>query len=220
MSKRLQISARDVFCLVVGILFGALGTALFVRCGLGITVMSSMGYVISGKLTFFTYGVWNYIMQGVVMLVMIGILRSVKVAYLFSFGVSVISGYTIDLFGILLKGIAVDALLTQLLLLALAIPVMGCGIGALLMTRLPIAPFDIIVREIVEQKQKSARVVKTTVDLCCLTVSCFLSLLFYGNLAKVGIVTLLLGLFNGTNVAFWKKLWTKGLERVPCFREK
>lgn len=213
-----KYTKRDAFCFAVGVPCVALGTALFVKAALGISVMSAMPYVLSGKLTFFSYGVWNYIMQGVVMLAMVLFLRRMQFSYLLSFGVSVMNGYLTDFFGWCLSFIPAETPIARLIFFCLAIAVQGFGIGGCLMTRLPIAPFDIIVREIVTYKHKTARVVKLTVDLCCLTASCVFSLLLYGNLSGIGAATVFLGLFNGYNVGFWKKQWQKLCDGVSWLR--
>ena len=209
---------RDVFGYVVGILMVAFGMAMYAKSAMGTAVISSLAYVLSGKLTVFSFGVWTYLVQGLVMLAMIIIIRRVQADYLFSFASSVLVGYLIDFFLYCFRDIPVQALHMRIFLYAAAYVILTIGVGALMLTRLPIPPFDLFLREVSRHKNISIQTVKLRLDMIVLSIGLVLSLAIYGGLEGIGIGTFVAAITNGPTIQWMHKRWVRILETVPALR--
>ena len=209
---------RDVFAYIIGIPMVAFGMALYAKSAMGTAVMSSLAYVLSGKWTIFSFGVWTYLVQGLVMLTMIFIIRRVQMDYLFSFASSVVVGYLIDFFLYCLRDIPVTALHMRIFLYVAAYVILTIGVGALMLTRLPIPPFDLFLREVSRHKNISIQVVKLRLDIIVLILSFTLSLVMYGGLEGIGIGTFIAAITNGPTIQWTRKRWVRVLDGVPALR--
>ena len=209
---------RDLFSYLIGILIVAFGMALYAKSAMGTAVMSSLAYVLSGKMTLFSFGVWTYMVQGLVMLTMIIIIRRVQMDYLFSFASSVVVGYLIDFFLYCFRDIPVSALHMRIFIYIAAYVILTIGVGALMLTRLPIPPFDLFLREVSRHKNTSIQAVKLRLDIIVLTVSFALSIAMYGGLEGIGIGTFIAAITNGPTIQWMNKRWVRILESVPALR--
>ena len=183
-------SPRDWFGYVIGLILVAFGTALYAKSAMGTAVASSLAYVVSRKFLFFSFGVWTYVVQGLTVLSMAAIVRRVKVDYLASFLTSVAAGYLI----------------------------LTCGVGALMLTRLPIAPFDMFLREVSFYKGMSIQNVKLRFDMVVLLVGLTLSFALYGSLEGIGVGTLFAAVSNGPTIQWMRKRWLRILDSIPAMR--
>ncbi len=211
-------NTRDWFAYAVGLLFVALGTALYAKSAMGMAVGSSLAYVVSRKFLFLSLGEWTYVVQGLTMLSMIFIVRRVKVDYLASFLTSVIAGYMIDFFVFCFRGLPADALPLRILYYLMGYLILTCGVGVLMLTKLPIAPFDMFLREVSHYKSMSILKVKLRFDMTVLLVGLILSFVLYGSLEGIGLGTFFAAISNGPTIQWMRKRWLRILDRIPVMR--
>ncbi len=211
-------SPRDWFGYVVGLILVAFGTALYAKSAMGTAVASSLAYVVSRKFLFFSFGVWTYMVQGLTMLSMIAIVRRVKVDYLASFLTSVAAGYMIDFFIFCLRFLPDDTLPLRILYYLTGYLILTCGVGALMLTKLPIAPFDMFLREVSYYKGRSILNVKLRFDMVVLSVGLILSLVLYGSLEGIGVGTFFAAISNGPTIQWMRKRWLRILDSIPAMR--
>ena len=211
-------SPRDLFGYVVGLTLVALGTALYVKSAMGTAVASSLAYVVSRKFLFFSFGVWTYVVQGLVMLSLVMIVRRVKVDYFASFLSSVAAGYLIDFFIFCLRPLPADTLLLRILYYLMGYLILTCGVGAFMLTRLPIPPFDMFLREVSHYKNRSIQSVKLRFDLTVLSVGLILSFLLYRSLEGMGVGTFFAAIANGPTIQWMRKRWLRILDSIPMMR--
>ena len=210
---------RDWFGYVVGLILVAFGTALYAKSAMGTAVGSSLAYVVSRKFLFFSFGVWTYVVQGLTMLSMIAIVRKVKVDYLASFLTSVAAGYMIDFFIFCIRALPTDTLALRILYYLMGYLILTCGVGALMLTRLPIAPFDMFLREVSYYKNMSIQSVKLRFDVVVLSVGLILSIALYGSLEGIGVGTFFAALSNGPTIQWMRKRWLRILDSIPIMRD-
>lgn len=209
---------RDWFGYVFGLVFVAFGTALYAKSTMGTAVASSLAYVISRKFPFFSFGVWTYVIQGFTMLTMIAIVRRVKTDYLISFLTSVVSGYMIDFFIFCIRWLPTDTLMLRILYYFTGYLILTCGVGALMLTRLPIAPFDMFLREVSHYKNMSILGVKLRFDMAVLAIGLILSFTLYGSLEGIGAGTFFAAVSNGPTIQWMHKRWLHILSGIPLMR--
>ncbi len=209
---------RDWFGYVAGLILMSFGTALYAKSAMGTAVASSLAYVISRKFVFFSFGVWTYMVQGLTMLSMIAIVRRVKVDYLLSFLTSVAAGYMIDFFIFCLRALPEGALPLRIVYYLTGYLILTCGVGVLMLTKLPIAPFDMFLREVSHYKGMSIINVKLRFDVVVLSIGLLLSFLLYGSLEGIGVGTFFAAISNGPTIQWMRKRWLRILDSIPAMR--
>ncbi len=211
-------SPRDLFGYAAGLILVAFGTALYAKSAMGTAVASSLAYVVSRKFPFFSFGVWTYVVQGFIMLSMIGIVRRVKVDYIASFLTSVAAGYMIDFFIFCLRWLPADTLMLRILYYFTGYLILTCGVGALMLTRLPIAPFDMFLREVSHYKNMSIQNVKLRFDMVVLLVGLILSFTLYRSLEGIGVGTFFAAISNGPTIQWMRRRWVRILDCIPVMQ--
>ena len=215
---RQKPTPRDWFGYAAGLILVAFGTALYVKSAMGTAVASSLAYVVGRKFLFLSFGVWTYVVQGLTMLALIATVRKVKIDYLASFLSSVASGYLIDFFVFCLRGLPADTLLLRVLYYLAGYLILTGGVGAYMLTRLPIPPFDMFLREVSYYKSLSIRKVKQRFDVAVLSLGIILSFMLYGSLEGIGVGTFFSAFLNGPTIQWMKRRWMRLLDTIPAMR--
>ena len=182
---------------LLGLLLLSFGIVLAVKANYGVTVATSPSYVLSQYFTVLSFGVFNYLMQGAVFLLTIIVLRRVKIRYLLSFLTAVIFGFTIDFFGMLMRGIQLVGHPERMLFFVLSILVIAGGLVFFYKSNMPILPFDIFVKEVSAAKEIEVSRFKLRFDLAMCSIAVVMSFLLLGELRGVSIGTLLSALLIG-----------------------
>jgi len=186
-----------------GLILISLSIALMVKADLGISVASSVPYVISLRFPALSFGTWSYLVQGVLVATLVLIVRKVRLAYLLSFGVSVVFGILLDVFGLWLAPLVLSGHMARGVLFVASLFLISLGIACFVASRLPLLPYDLFVKELAAHTSKSFRLCKTLFDLSCLTFSVLFLLVFVRRLSGIGIGSLLSALLLGSLSGFW-----------------
>ena len=96
--------------------------------------------------------------------------------------------------------------------------ILTCGVGVLMLTKLPIAPFDMFLREVSHYKSMSILKVKLRFDMTVLSVGLILSFVLYGSLEGIGLGTFFAAISNGPTIQWMRKRWLRILDRIPVMR--
>ncbi|WP_159648987.1 DUF6198 family protein [Erysipelothrix aquatica] len=182
--------------LLIAIIYNSINLNLLVHGGFGISTLSSVPYVLSVAFPITSLGTWTIIIQSLTLLVMMVIARRFKIGYILSFFVAILFGYSVDLTAPLIALIPTSL---PFRVLCLGVGLVGTAIGAafFLLCKLPIQPFDLFVREVVDASNKSVHFVRMRYDGVSLTISLVVTLLFIKHLDGIGIGTVLGFLFTG-----------------------
>lgn len=194
--------------LTVALLINSMNLCLLIKSSFGVSTLSSVPLVLSNIFTSMSLGTWTTVIQTATVFLLILITRQPKIGYFFSFLVSIIFGYFVDAeTWMMMKW----PLLIQWKTCYFLVGFIGIAFGASLFIkcRLPITPFDLFVRDLSRYSGKNIKLVKTTYDLICLTVTFTLSMIFLHKIVGIGIGTVLGVIFTGQITQFFvKKLGT------------
>ena len=211
-----------------GILLCALGVTLSAKSGFGVSMVVAPAYVLhrflSQFLPWFSFGVAEYALQGALILCLALALRRFKWKYLFSFVTAVLYGFCVDLLRSLFGTEVYEALSGRLISGVLGAIVTALAIALLLRTYLPQQAYELVVKEISEQKRRPINRVKWIYDGASLLAAIALMLVFFGGFRfdMIGPGTLILTLVNAPLIALWNKLLDKLSDfscAAPSFRD-
>ncbi len=188
---------------VLGVLILALGTALMERADFGMSMVVAPAYILHLKigraLPFFTFGMAEYCLQAV-LLVLIGvILRRFKLSYLGSFATAVFYGVVLDGWIWVVKFIPDLGLAGRCVFFIAGLLLGSVGVALFFHTYITPEAYELLVKEISEDKGLPISTVKTAYDCISCGVSILLSFLFFGfgHFEGVKLGTVLCALVNG-----------------------
>ncbi len=203
---------------IIGTLLCALGRVLCTKSGVGLSMIGAPPYIIHLKLAekypFFTQGTSEYVFQALLFVLVCAILRTVKVKHLFSFITAVILGIVIDGWLFVFGGNSVyDALWLRIICFVFGELFTAISIAFLFRTSLPLQMYEVFVLEIASKFNIKKDAVKLWFDAGMLVLSVLLALILNGNLAGVGIGTIIITVVNAPLI----KLFGKLLDRMFIF---
>ncbi len=194
---------KGLAALALGVPCGAVGAALMKHGSFGLTPFYSVSLALFEASGRFTMGFWNAAFQIALILLLIAIVRKWKLRYPLSFLVAAVSSAILDGANALCAALP-DSMPVRLLSYLLGFAVMSFGIALMAECRLPVAPMNLFVRELAEERGKPFRSVKLVFDIVCLALSLTVSLCFTGKLScGIGIGTVLSAFLTGPLSGFF-----------------
>lgn len=136
---------------------------------------------------------------------MMVILRKIRLFYLMSFVTSVLLGYSMDFYGLLLPE-KFGNMALRLIFMCVGIVDVALDIALNYASGLPAAPYDTFSKEISRHFNWKISKVKTTFDLTCLSISIVFGFIFFGKIIGIGIGTVVSAFLTGTIIGLFKKL--------------
>lgn len=188
MKNKKIISSEMLF--IIAMIMNSFTLVLMVKSNFGVSTLSSVPLVLSSIFDQISLGTWTIIIQVIYILLMIIYVRKFKIGYLASFIVSIIFGLLVDFFSISTMQWPSD-LFYRVIYFILGLVGMGIGAAFFVLCKLPILPFDLIVRELSEYTPKSVKQIKRSVDLTSVLFSLSMSYLVLNRIVGVGIGTII-----------------------------
>lgn len=221
--KKIRISSEVAYFAAIALL--SLAVAILTAANLGISMIVAPAYLLSLKTGVLTFGQAEYVIQAGLFIVLCIILKKFKFAYLFSFVTCLIYGIALDLWR---KIPCFNPTVTELgsmdLWLRIAMFVVGVILTAFsvaLFFKTYIYPqvYDFFVKAVSDKYGIKLSVLKTIVDLTCLTSSVIMTFVFFGEIKGIGWGTLVMALLNGAIIGFFSKLLDRTFDSRPTFRK-
>ena len=195
--------------LALGVPLGAIGAALMKHGSFGLTPFYSVSLALFEATGLFTMGFWNAVFQIALILSLIVILRTCKPRYPISFLVAAVSSAILDGANAVCAAFP-TAMPVRILCYTVGFLIMTLGIALMAECGLPVAPMNLFVRELAEEREKPFRRVKLIFDIVCLILSITISLCFTGGISRgIGMGTIaaafLTGPLSGVYIAFLRR---------------
>lgn len=166
--------------LVIGIFFIGLGIAVAKHSNLGISPVSSVANVLSIKFPFFTVGTWLMLWNCLMIVVQIIILRkNFKPIQFLQFPISLLLGVFTDLCMIIVSFIPAEVYIVRLLLVLVSVVILAFGISLMIISDTVMNVGEALVDVISKLMHKNFGSVKVVFDICCVSLSVVLSLIFF-----------------------------------------
>ena len=217
-----KIGRMNEIAWVIGIVGCALGVCLCTKANFGLSMIAAPPYIfhyaLRDRYPWLSQGTSEYIWQGVILLFMCIVTRRFRWKYLLSFGTAVISGLCIDGWFLLLGGNgAYDNLWMRVAAFVFGAGFTSLAIAFVFRTSLPIAIYELLVREIADCFKLNINRVKLANDIIMLLLSVVLAFVLTGGFHGFGPGTILITFINAPLIAFFGKLIDRRFTFEPRF---
>lgn len=213
MKRKMEIPG-ELF-LAAGLVLLAFAVPLMLSAGIGTSTIASPLYALNSICKEVSFGTWNVIFQATLLIILLMITKEFKSGYLASFIITLVFGYMVDFFTIMLANVPTD--LPWLILYFTSSLLFFCvAISFMVLSRLPLMITDSFVKDLSRFFHVTFRRMKTLFDISCISLSIGLSMVFLGNLAGVGVGTVIMAVITGTGV----HAVNKAISRVVTIRPR
>lgn len=221
---------------VLGTVFVALGVSICSKANLGVSMVAAPAFVVSealaGLWSGFSVGVTEYIIQGLLLVVMCLVVRNFNLKYLLAFAVSVIYGYTLNLFIWLLGPLSFGAVWLRWVMLIVGDLITAFGVACFFRTYMPLQVYELFVAEIAGKFKISIAKIKSGFDISLLIVSVLLAFALFGDAGEfnwqeigyksfhsIGLGTILTTAINTPFITFMGRIIDKFFGSKPKFEK-
>ncbi len=218
MIKKGKVSSELTYFLAIMML--SLAVAILSAADFGISMIVAPAYLLSLKTNVLSFGQAEYVIQAGVFLILCIVLRKFRFVYLFSFGTCLIYGVVLDLwrkipfFNPAITPPGSMDLWLRIVMFALGMVFTSFSVALFFKTYLYPQVYDFFVKAVSNRYRFPISVLKTIVDLSCLTASVIMTFAFFGEIKGIGWGTLVMALLNGTMIGAFSK-W---LDHVVVFQ--
>lgn len=229
-----KLSRAGELLWLMGVVFVALGVAVCSKADLGVSMIAAPAFVVHEALASLfpglTVGITEYLIQGLLLLLLCAVIRRFRFRYLLAFAVSVVYGYTLDLFLWLLAPVNVDAVWLRWVLLLAGDGITAFGVACFFGTYLPLQVYELFVAEAADRFRFEISRVKWAFDLSLLAVSVCLALVLFGDIGtfdwssaagasfhSIGLGTLVTTAINSPIIRLFSRLIDRVFDSAPRF---
>ncbi|MDD2410165.1 MAG: DUF6198 family protein [Candidatus Methanomethylophilaceae archaeon] len=213
-SRKLKVPG-EIF-MAIGLFFVAFAISLMVKLGFGISTISSLAYALHLIMPFLSFGEWNLAFQTVLFVILISITRKFKRKYLVSFAMVLLFAAMLDITDAMIGGVP-DELYLRVPLFGGSFLLMCFGVSMMITSKMPLTIVEMFSNSLASHYHTSFRRIKTMFDVTCLTISAAVSLFFLGDLAGIGIGTVVMAIITGTFIQAFGTLLNDHFEIEPYY---
>lgn len=221
MTRKIKVSSEFTYFAAIVLL--SLAVAILSAADFGISMIVAPAYLLSLKAGFLSFGQAEYVVQALVFIVLCIVLKKFRLSYLFSFGTCLIYGFVLDLWRKIpfLNPAATlpGSMNFTLRIIMFVIGMMLTSFSVALFFKAYLFPqvYDFFVKAVSAKYGIRLPVLKTIVDISCLTASVIMTFAFFGEIKGIGCGTLIMALLNGTVIGFFSKQLDKAFDFQPSF---
>lgn len=190
--------------LLTALLNNSFCVALLAESKFGLTTLSSVPYAFFKAFPYISFGNWNSIVLIAILFILYLLDRKTIIYYLLSITMSFLFGFFIDFFLYILKYIP-NYLPLRIIKFAVGFLLLPFGVVLFNICDYPVLPYDCFVRDISKKYNIELSRFKLYSDLVCVFLATIVSLSFTGQIAGVGVGTVISALFTGPMVKVWSK---------------
>lgn len=196
------------FAFLIGITVLSMGITLMIKSNFGMPPAASLPYILSRVFSGLTFGTWNYLLQMTSIIILVCTTRHIINGYYWSFFLVIGFGYMLDLFNYLF-GFLPMGLLLQTVYWVIGLLALSFGVSILMMSHMPIMPFDTFVRDISRHFKIPLKNVRTCFDLTFVVLALNIAMVFIGNYNGIGLGTLVSAMVTGKLISTFVQLLDK-----------
>ena len=218
---KIRLSSEATY--VAAIILLSLAVAILSAADFGISMIVVPAYLLSLKTGVLTFGQAEYVIQAGLFIVLCIILRKFRFVYLFSFVTCLIYGLVLDLWRMIpffdpsvTPPGSMDLWLRAIMFVS-GVILTSFSVALFFKTYLYPQVYDFFVKAVSLRYGIKLSVLKTIVDLSCLTASVIMTFAFFGRIEGIGWGTLVMAVINGTIIGFFSKILDKFFVFQPTF---
>ena len=221
MISKIKVSSEIAYFAAIVLL--SLAVAILSAADFGISMIVAPAYLLSLKLPFLSFGQAEYVIQAGLFIVLCIVLRKFKAVYLFSFVTCLIYGFVLDLWRLIpffdpsATAPGSMALWLRIVMFVVGMTVTSFSVALFFKTYLYPQVYDFFVKAVSVRYGIRLALLKTVVDLSCLTAGVIMTFAFFGEIRGIWWGTLVMALLNGTVIGLFSKLIDRVFDFQPTF---
>ena len=226
--KKRRINSEILY--LIAILVLSFSIDLLTIANMGLSAINGPAYILSEKVYSLTYGQAEYIVEGIIFLfsmqvksifiVFCILMKKFKMAYLSSFITGVLYATMADIWKIIIPFFQTqNEICFQLRIVYFFIGFILSAMAVAMFYKSYLYPqiYDFFVQEISKKYRITLKIFKTCFDCTFLILSFIMSLFLFHGIVGIGIGTIIVALFNGTFISFFKNFLDKHFVCIPKF---
>ena len=225
--KKRRINSEILY--LIAILVLSFSIDLLTIANMGLSAINGPAYILSEKVYSLTYGQAEYIVEGIIFIVFCILMKKFKMAYLSSFITGVLYATMADIWKIIIPFFQTqNEICFQLRIVYFFIGFILSAMAVAMFYKSYLYPqiYDFFVQEISKKYRIvtlstslriSLKIFKTCFDCTFLILSFIMSLFLFHGIVGIGIGTIIVALFNGTFISFFKNFLDKHFVCIPKF---
>jgi uncharacterized membrane protein YczE len=188
---------------IAGMNFLAIGIILNTKSMLGVGSINTIPYALSNILNI-SLGTVTMIVYSVFIILQFILIKKIDMQIIMQLPYSFLFGILLDFYDVFFN-IIPHTLMTQFLLLSLAIILTALGAFMMILANIVLNPADGIVHTISEVYQKEFGTIKNIFDITAILLTTILCLISKGYIIGIGIGTILSAIFIGRCIALYQR---------------
>ena len=214
--KKKTINSELVYLFAIIIL--SFSIDLMTIANMGLSAINGPAYILSKKIDLLTYGQAEYIVEGIVFIIFCVLMKKFKITNLSSFITGILYATMADVWKIIFPFFQNQyEICFQLRIIYFLIGFILSAIAIALFYKSYLYPqiYDFFVQEMSKKYHLSLKVFKTGFDCIFLILSFIMSCMLFHGIVGIGIGTMLVALFNGILIDFFKNFFDKHFVCIP-----
>ena len=195
----MKINYKRYLAFILGLAALALGVALASQASFGLSAYDAINFGIADKLNLSVSMAIN--VSSVVAIVLASVIRRKK-PRISTFITGLIMGVMIDLWVGVVQNINAESMIIKAILFILALILMGAGIAAYVISKLPPSPLDDLLVALDEAIKINMGKIKIGIDVSCMIIAVILG-------GPIGLGTIVLAFLLGPTINFFYKIMDK-----------
>ena len=196
--KKRRINSEILY--LIAILVLSFSIDLLTIANMGLSAINGPAYILSEKVYSLTYGQAEYIVEGIIFIIFCILMKKFKMAYLSSFITGVLYATMADIWKFRIVYFFIGFILSAM------------AVAMFYKSYLYPQIYDFFVQEISKKYHITLKIFKTCFDCTFLILSFIMSLFLFHGIVGIGIGTIIVALFNGTFISFFKNFLDKYLK--------
>lgn len=213
-------TVKRFLCMLVGLIVTALGLALCVQLDLGISPLTTLPYAVSQAAPALSLGTLVFL-QHLLFFVLMALLlrRDFKLFQILQIPCSFLFGYCMDLWGLLLRGLTLEAYWARFLMLLLGCVIVALGFSLIYTSGVALEANTAFLNALVLRTGKPYGMLKTISDVVIVVLAAAVSLIFLHKIVGIREGTVISALIIGPIAGFFNKKLA-AVERFFAPRQK
>lgn len=216
--KKRRINSEILY--LIAILVLSFSIDLLTIANMGLSAINGPAYILSEKVYSLTYGQAEYIVEGIIFIIFCILMKKFKMTYLSSFITGVLYATMADIWKIIIPFFQTqNEICFQLRIVYFFIGFILSAMAVAMFYKSYLYPqiYDFFVQEISKKYRITLKIFKTCFDCTFLILSFIMSLFLFHGIVGIGIGTIIVALFNGTFISFFKNFLDKHFICIPKF---
>ena len=197
MKNNKKTRVPNIVLYLIGLNLICIGIILILNANFGISAATSVPTALYNAFDQYSFGFWNYAGQSLAIIAVAIILKKIKVSYILAFLSGIVYAIMLDLWSFILSPLSTNLIGVRIFILVIGNLILSFGVIMSMISRYPVLPFEMFVRELSDNYNISIGKVKVIFDVSMVLISMSLSFYYFRDFRSVGLGTIFIAFTGG-----------------------